>query len=169
MSHDLLHALMPVAGLGVNVLCQVACFRLVPRLGLLKSIVIGFAVGMIGTAAADALVGAGLVAAGLLTNIIIYAALGYCYFHFVNLGETARRIRVLRELHEAEDGLTLTDLLARYGADQIVSARLARLLASGQIVLRDGRYFIGRRTVLLMARSIVALKGLVLGRRSEFD
>ena len=169
MSHDLLHALMPVAGLGLNVLCQVACFRLVPRLGPLKSIVIGFAAGMVGTVAADALVGGGLVAGGLLTNIVIYAALGYGYFHFVNLGETARRIRLLRELNEAEDGLTLTDLLARYDADQIVRVRLARLLASGQIVLRDGRYFIGRPTVLLIARSIVALKGIVLGRRNEFN
>ena len=169
MSHDLLHALMPVAGLGVNVLCQVVCFRLVPRLGLLKSIAIGFAAGMVGTVAADAFVGAGLVAGGLLTNIVIYAALGYGYFHFVNLGETARRIRLLRELNEAEDGLTLTDLLARYDADQIVRVRLARLLASGQIVLRDGRYFIGRPTVLLIARSIVALKGIVLGRRNEFN
>jgi len=169
VSHDLPHALMPLAGLGVNVLCQIVCFRLVPLLGLLKSTVIGFAVGMVAAVAADAIVGAGFVAAGLLTNIIIYAALGYGYFHFVNLGETARRIRVLRELHEAEDGLTLTGLLARYGADQIVRVRLARLLASGQIVLRDGRYFIGRRTVLLIARSIVALKGLVLGRRNEFD
>ena len=36
--------------------------------------------------------------------------LGYCYFHFVNLGETARRVRIVRELWQSEDnrvGLTV--------------------------------------------------------------
>ena len=175
MSWHYLHVLAPVAGLAVNVLIQVAGFRLFARLGLLKSIIVGFAGGLIGMVAADVFVllsrsaAAGEFAAALVTNLIIYSALGYCYFHFVNLGETARRVRILREIYDAQDGLTMERLLSRYNAEEIVRLRLDRLLGKGQVLLREERYFIGRRTVLLMARAIIALKLLALGKRSEFD
>jgi hypothetical protein len=51
-----------------------------------------------------------------LTNVVIYFALSYCYFHFVNLGETARRIRMLRELYASHEGLTVGEILDRYNA-----------------------------------------------------
>ena len=91
------------------------------------------------------------------------------YFHFINLGETARRIRILRELHEPPDGLTLDGLLARYNAQEIIERRISRLIETHQIVLRDGRYFIGKPFVLWMARSLVVLKFILLGKHSEFD
>ena len=102
-------------------------------------------------------------------NLIIYCSLGYCYFHFINLGITARRIRILRELYTSPGGLTLSELLQRYNAGNMITARLERLLNSGQIVLRDNRYHIGRPVMLFMSRSIVAMKLLILGKRSEFD
>lgn len=175
MMYSYLHVFLPVLGLVLNVLVQVAAFRFLGRVGLLKSIVAGFVAGLIGTLAADVFVlaaagsGAGQAAAGLLTNAILCAALGYCYFHFVNLGQTARRVRILRELCDAEDGLTMGELLARYAARDMVRLRLERLVNSGQVVLRDGKYFVGRRTVLLMAKSIAALKRLVLGRRTGLE
>ena len=46
--------------------------------------------------------------------------------------------------------------------------RINRLLSTGQITLRAGRYYLARRTVLYMARVIVLMKLVVLGKRSEF-
>ncbi|NIP99144.1 MAG: hypothetical protein GWM98_01035, partial [Nitrospinaceae bacterium] len=90
----------------------------------------------------------------LATNLLIFAALGYCYFHFVNLGETARRIRIVRELEESPDGLTLPQLLERYNARMILRVRVRRLVDNGQLILREGRYFIGNPTLLLISRTI---------------
>ncbi|MFH1492410.1 MAG: hypothetical protein ABIE81_03615 [Candidatus Omnitrophota bacterium] len=102
-------------------------------------------------------------------NLIGYGCLGYCYFHFINLGETARRIRILRELYEAGDGLKLGELLNRYSAKEIFQKRTNRLINSGQIIFKDGKYYIGKPTVLWISKIIIALKIIILGKRSEFD
>jgi hypothetical protein len=163
-----LMVLAPVAGLAVNVIAQVALFRLRPVVGLLRSIYVGFALGLaaalgltavacrqMGSPLGDAM-GQGLV------NGLTAGALGYGYFHFLNLGETARRIRILREVVEAGGTLTAGDLLQRYNARMMVEQRLARLLRNGQVVVREGRYALGRPTVLRMARAL-AWVGRVLG------
>lgn len=169
-----LMALAPVAGLTVHCLGLLACYRLVPRLGLLKAFLAGFAAGLL---AALLLTLTGAVrqdlsiveTLGHLTaNSLAYGALGYGLFHFINLGETARRIRILREFLDAGGTLDLDEVLRRYNAAMIVQHRIERLLRNRQIVMRDGRYFIGRRTVLHMARIITFMKLLVLGKSSEF-
>jgi len=71
-------------------------------------------------------------------------------------------------LGEAPDGLTYEQVLERYNGQSQVEARLTRLLGGGQIVLRDGRYRIGKPVMLLIARVMVALKRLLLGKPSEF-
>jgi hypothetical protein len=105
----------------------------------------------------------------LIVNSIIYASLGYCYFHFINLGETARRIRILREIYDSKDGLSMEETLQRYNAKEIVEKRISRLVNNGQILYKNGRYHIGSPLMLLITRIIVAMKLLLLGRRSEFD
>jgi hypothetical protein len=173
---EMLLALSPVIGLALNVATQVVTFRCRPAFGLLRSEYLGFTVG---TVAVILMNGAYLYLApqqvmvdgcglGLLT-VSTYAALGYCYFHFVNLGETARRIRLLRELHDAGGSLTHEELLIRYSAKEIVDTRLRRLLSTGQIVCREQRYFIGSPIMMVIARAMVALKILLLGKASEYD
>ena len=163
-----LHVAIPVLGLAVNVGGQVLVFRLGGCRGLLKSIVAGFFLGLVCVVAAEAFtwragVGASDRLGILAANVLTYAALGYVYFHFVNLGQTARRVRILRELFEADCDLSEADILERYSAREIVRLRVGRLLASGQIVSAAGRYAIGRPTMLVFSRLIVALKRLVLG------
>jgi len=104
------------------------------------------------------------VISGFVTNLLIYAALGYCYFHFINLGETARRIRILRELYEAPEGLSQEEILERYNAKHIVDMRTHRLIHNSQIVERDGRYYIGNPVMFFIARSITMLKFFILRR-----
>ncbi len=156
----LLQALSPAAGLAVNCAAQVLACRL--GCGLLRSIYLGFAAG----GAACALIsGHG---ADLLAALVTYAALGYCYFHFLNLGETARRVRLVRELAEAGPaGLTRRELLARYNAVMMVRARLDRLIKNSQVSERDGRYYAGKPGILYAAKALSAMKALLLGRGRE--
>ena len=141
----------------------------------MRSIYLGFLAGSLGLALLEGLyflavpqsLADGL--ARLALNVATYGALGYGYFIFITLGETGRRIRIVRELYAAGRPLTREEILERYDAEGIVSVRIDRLLGTGQIVFRDGRYYLQKRTVLTMARMIVLLKLLVLGKRSEFE
>lgn len=156
----IIQALSPVAGLGVNCAAQILLCRRSGR--LLGSVYRGFA----GGAAACALV-CGFTAE-LLPSLITYGALGYCYFHFINLGETARRIRIMRELAEAgPEGLSKEELLARYNARAMAEVRLARLLNNMQVIEREGRYYVGKPAVLYMARTMTLMKRILLGRTAE--
>jgi hypothetical protein len=147
-----------------------------PAFGLLRSEYLGFVAGLAGIAGMNAAIfflypGKGLRDPfGLvLLTVMSYGALGYCYFHFVNLGETARRIRLLREIYEAGGSLSHQQLVTRYCAREIVEKRIQRLLGTGQIVCRDGRYYIGSPVMVLIAKTMVGLKILLLGQRSEYD
>lgn len=170
-----LHASSAVVGLGLNVICQVCICRYVSSFSLLRSIFAGFIFGLCGLAVIELYyLGQSSQAwyenlCSTLANIITYAALGYGYFHFVNLGETARRIRLLRELHDSEAGLSMSDLLARYSSHEVFNRRMDRLIGARQVVRRDSRLYIGKRTVLYMAKTIVLMKLLLFGKRSEFD
>lgn len=105
-----------------------------------------------------------LVAAGSLA----YAACSFFYFSVVNGGKSALRVRLLQELRTRPDGLTMAEILERYPPREMFRTRLERLLAHGQVVLRDGRYRIGSPLVLAIARAVFALKRLVVGTESEF-
>lgn len=174
MPGDYVIAVAPLLALAANVVAQVALYRLRPRAGLLRSELAGFAVGGAALGLAHALAGAppqppGEAAALFAANALCYGALGYCYFHFGNLGETARRVRIVRELAAAPGGLTLEQILRRYDAREIFDRRLARLTGTGQIVLRDGRYFIASPVLAAMARGVLLLKLVFLGSGSEFE
>lgn len=101
---------------------------------------------------------------------LTYLSFAYFYvFGFYNLGESARRIRLLIELYGAgERGMTLDELLTAYNARMIVEARLERLLTGGQIVRRKDRYFVAHPHMLYGAKALVQLKRLYLGANSEF-
>lgn len=167
--------MIPIIGLLINVLIQVGGVRYRSNFTLLKSIIAGFFAGFVSIMMLEcflfssAPVSGKEVLSGAIAHLIIYSALGYCYFHFINLGETARRIRILREIYEAQDSLSLPEILQRYNAKHVVDLRMRRLLGNGQIVERQGRYYIGSPVMLWIAKSITLLKLLVLGKRSEFD
>jgi hypothetical protein len=102
-------------------------------------------------------------------SLAAYVAFAYCYvIGFFNIGESARRIRLLIELSGAGPrGLTVPEILAVYNARMVLDARLYRLSVSGQIAERDGRYVLARRAMLRAAKALVLLKILLLRRRAE--
>jgi hypothetical protein len=172
----LLQLFTPIFGLVINILVQILVFRAIINLSLLKSLFFGFGVGGLGILSlqfylliSDPNVGIQEHAFLSITNLIIYALLGYCYFHFANLGETARRIRLVRELNDFPNGLNMQDILERYNAKMIVDTRLNRLINNDQIYLENGKYFVRPSLMLMVSKVIVLMKYVILGKKSEFD
>ncbi len=170
MFDDYLNLVNPIIAFSINVATQILSLRYIIN-GLLKSVFLGFAIGLL-----SLLIVAFYVAfrnieflPNLMVNIIIYSSLGYCYFHFLNLGETARRIRILRELYDSNGGLTLEEILKRYNAKKMVELRLQRLLSNGQVILKDGMLYIRKPILLFISKTIILMKLIILGQKSEFD
>jgi len=121
-----LNVICPLLGLLINAISQVLLCRYARGFGLLKSIFVGFGCGFIMVISIEAAnyfttaVSIAHLLGQLFVCMITYGALSYCYFHFVNLGETARRIRILRELYDSKDGLSMKEILIRYNAKDII-------------------------------------------------
>jgi hypothetical protein len=161
-----------VLGLGGNVISQLLLLRLA-RFRLLPSLFAGFFLGffvILFLELFNYLPPNGLIFSEfiytLLTNFIIYGLLGYCYFHFINLGETGRRIRIMLELHQAGNGLTLEEILQRYSAQDVIDNRLKRLLNNKQILQKDNRYFVNRSLILYITKLMVMAKLFIIGKKS---
>jgi hypothetical protein len=165
----------PVIALSLNVAIQVVSFHFIGWLSLLRSIVIGFAAGIIFTLVFSFYLfppvelWTAMHIGVLATNLMTFISLGYGYFHFVNLGETARRIRLLREIYSQADGITTTELVQRYNVKTMLELRLNRLLNKGQIIARGNRYFIHSRLMIFITRIIITMKWIIIGKKSEFD
>lgn len=171
----LLAPILPLAALAVNVAIQLLIVRAAPSRGIAPSIGAGFLAGLTTVVVGDALLPVATPgspadrAAVSLADLVAYLCLAYCYFNFLNLGITARRIRLMIELLDAPAGLTWQEIVEVYDARRMVGARIGRLLLGGQIRERDGRYTVGNPLLLSAARAIVLLKLLFLGTRSEFE
>jgi len=156
--------LPPVVGGIVNVATQVLVCRS-GKAGLMASIFIGFAAGLAATLLMHALPTEQSLWQGALANVVIYGCGGYTYFHLLNMGETARRIRLLRELSAAgADGLTGPQLAERYNSREMLARRLERLTTQGIVREEDGRLHLVKRGALVMTGMVGLFKAIVLGR-----
>jgi hypothetical protein len=145
---------------GVNTAVTVICFRLYSSGGMFRALLAGFLAGCAALLAAS-WVFHGQSVWGHLSNVVVYICFSYVFFHWNNMGETGRRVRLAIELRNAPDGLTRAELVARYGHREIVDRRLGRLIESRQIEEIGSRYHVRNLSVLAMAR-IIALLKLVL-------
>jgi hypothetical protein len=164
--------LAPVAGLASYGGAQVLIARLGRHRNPYRSLTLGFLAGLAVLLACTwyALAGgrySALDAGGLLIlNVLIYLALAFGYFNFVNLGIASLRIRMLAELVAAGGQLPAARLLARYNSEAVAAVRIERLLAGGHLTDIDGHLRIGRRRFLLVARIFDGLRALILGSRT---
>jgi glutaminyl-tRNA synthetase len=167
------YVLSPLMAFGINVALQICRVRFSANKRLLQAVSFGFWGGLLLLAASNGLFlflldeGAAEKAGSFLVNLLIYFSCSNIYFHFVNMGETARRIRLLRELYDAPEGLLLNDILLRYNAREIVARRLDRLLGSGQIKYGDSKYYVNKKTMLSLAKIMLLLRMVLLGKTSE--
>ena len=163
---ELLHALVPVVSTTVNVLSQLVCVRYL-GVSYYRSVVIGFVLGCALTCVAECLYfyrdGVESIPLAFF-NIANYCLLGFGYFSFINIGKTALRVRMLTEMKNSQDGLTLAEILAIYNARDIVDIRVDRLVRNGQLAREDGRFYSKMSITLAIAITIDLFKLVVFGK-----
>ncbi len=101
----------------------------------------------------------------LIYAVLAFNSVAYSYFHFFNLSETGRRIRMLLQLLEGDrigsgDGEAATT----YSAHVMVSQRLVRLMQMGQINETMGRYRISGQFLLRSANLVRLIGRMTTGR-----
>lgn len=164
--------LSPVVALTFNVIVQVMAFRRSRGGHFFRSVIAGFLGGagaLVLLEAAHAFLAKSWEPAdALLLDVPIYAALSYCYYNFVQLGQTSIRIRLYMEIAERAGGLAAVEIARTYNERTLMHARLQRLLESGDIVERGGRFLIGKQRLVLVAFVLFLAKKILLGRESEF-
>lgn len=172
MDNGVVVVLAPVAGQVVNclthlTLCQIAGRR--PYVAIFA----GFFVGLLVTAAvsAAAVLERDVRMADMVgrcgLNLLTYGALGWGYFHFVNLNIASLRIRMLLEIGDSGGATNEDELRARYNVNEMIALRIERLLDGGHLVERNARFYSGRREFLLIGRVFEALRRFILGRPTQ--
>ncbi len=172
---DFVRPAIPVTALVVNMAVQLLAARARRHPGLLPSVLAGFVAGLVATCGLEI----GLwnwqgipwsqAAPFLVVNVGTYAALSYCFFGFLNLGETSLRIRIFNELRQTPAGLSEEEMSARYNYRRMMEVRLERLVRGHQVVEREGRYFLEGRALRGIAALVRAAKLVVVGKASEFE
>lgn len=158
MVSEAIEIFSPIISLALNVFVQMISFKYFKGLGLLRSILLGFMSGMAGY----------LIISGTdITGLCVYGLLGYCYFHFINMGQTARRIRVLIELYNAPSGLSAEELLGRYDATEVVRKRLDRLTSNGQLKFEGGRYYTKSSPMMFITKGLLLAKAVIMGNANK--
>lgn len=165
---------IPLVALAVNVFAQVLLLR-ARRADFLRSVIEGCLIGGAALLAFNLLLvgsvapfGEGLIRF-LFVNVPTYAALSYCYFGVVGLGETSIRIRIYGEIAAAPAGMSNADVERVYSEGAFATMRLRRLLESGDIIEKHGRYFAGKNKLVHAANIMFAAKQFLLGTKSEFQ
>lgn len=95
--------------------------------------------------------------------VIVYACLGYSYFHAFNMSETARRIRILYEILKA-GSIEVRILDSRYGPQEMLDIRISRLIETGQI-RQQGQRLVIRGRLLYVAARLLNLWHSLLAKR----
>jgi hypothetical protein len=162
-------ATAPILGLVVYCLTHAIVCRCLSGRGPYGPLVGSFLPGLLASILATLLAAGKMqlpwtdVAGYLCLNVVSYGALGWGYFHFVNMNIASLRIRMLYELAEANGRLPKACLLARYGSADTIALRIERLVHGGHLVYRQGRFFSGKGHFLCAARFFDALRRFILG------
>ena len=166
--------LIPILSVLVNLIVQVASFRYWKGSNYFLTIILGFSVGLAAFVFLETLFlwedfSTDHLLTALLVNTPIYICLAYCYYSFVQLGQTSIRIRLYAEIASKTDGLSAEEVAREYSDDSLVAVRIQRLVESGDLIDRNGAFFIGRSRLPLIGDILFAAKRFLLGKTSEFD
>ena len=100
----------------------------------------------------------------VLLAVLTYINACYTFFHLNNMGETARRVRLVTEILEAGGRMDLEQLRQRYSSEEAIELRLVRLAAMGQITRWDGMIYQAGGAMRISALIVQFVKRLVLPR-----
>lgn len=165
----------PFAALSCNVLVQILLVRARAGTHFLRSNVEAFLSGGLVLAATNTFLLRACPESNstihhlMMNNILLYISLSYCFYHFVNMGHSSLRLRIFQEVAKQKNGISLPDISNFYNERTLLSLRLQRLNESGDVVERDGRFFVARSRLIIISRLIVSTKYIILGKWSEFE
>jgi len=171
MTLSLLHISVPVLGLFSNMTVQLLGIRCVYSISYYKSIGYGCFAGLFFVLASEIffLLFETKEIFNLLAlsfaNLVAYLFIAFSYFAFINLGVSSLRVRLLDELWQSKDGLSMSEILKKYSSREIVKNRIEKLEKGGQLQLRGDRYYLGESLALLMVKILEFLKFIVLRRK----
>ena len=103
----------------------------------------------------------------LVPGLAMVACNSYIGFHLDNMAETARRIRILRELEESPGGLTREAIIAAYPPQEVFERRIGRLKRAGQCIEEDGRLRATGGSYSLMGSAVARAARVVFGPGAE--
>ncbi len=169
MLYDIIHLINPIIGIAINVAVHITSFKYIVRLTLLNSIIIGFISGLFSILIIESYFASlGLIdfISRVVFNIIVYSSLSIFYFHFINLGETGRRIRILKELYNSEGGLRMEDIISKYNSEELIRKRLNRLISNRQVFFVNQRYF-NTKSIMLFSTKIIDLLQLIIFKKRK--
>ena len=90
---------------------------------------------------------------GLAYVLVTYNTSCFLYFNLVNLTETSLHVNILMRL--LVGGGTRPEELSRiYGVKDMISARIDRMIALGQLREKDERYFLCNSTLVIIGRAV---------------
>ncbi len=102
----------------------------------------------------------------LIGNVVAILLYGLLVFHYLALifgmGESAIRVRLLRELEQAAKKLTLEEICHRYNVEKILEIRLTRLTSTNHLSF-DGTFYYINKPILLAQVCLTRLLRYLLG------
>lgn len=103
----------------------------------------------------------------LVFAFIVFNGVAYAYFHFFNMSETARRIRMLLQVQQSgPTGLRVDELERQYSQTDMIESRLDRLVHLNQLLLAPDKHYHVVGSTLLWAGGVMrAWRRLILPMR----
>lgn len=83
-------------------------------------------------------------------SFIVFNCLNYSYFHFFNMSETARRIKILLEI-KTKNAISEEELQESYRYEEMIPRRLERLIAMKQVFQKDEKYYLKGKMLFICA------------------
>ena len=172
---DTIRVFDSIIGVGIYLIAQILGVRHVNRLTYYKSVIFGFLCGFISILIFELLfifnaseISIDLLAVSMV-NLITYSLFGLCYFAFINGSASALRIRLLREIYDSNNGLTIDEILMRYNSKEIVDRRIQKLERKKQITCKNERYYVIKSVTLGIVLTKEFLSLLVLGKKPRIN
>lgn len=93
-------------------------------------------------------------------SCLLSLTMAHVYFHWFNMSETARRIRILMMLDESA-----TPRRLNYSSDEMIEKRIQRLLKLGLAGKKEGNLFLKNRWAGALAKIFVGYERLMYPER----
>lgn len=94
---------------------------------------------------------------------LIFNCVSYVYFHFFNMSETARRIRILAYLFLKGGRVGERDLYSLYSLDELIAVRMKRLKEMSQIEEAGESEYILKKKLLFRVSELILFFRRMLG------